>query len=331
MLALLDELSEPYRPLTNALHIGFVIENRDPDQLGGVKVKIPGLMDFDIPDELPWCYPIRSWFIGGSDISNNIFVPEINSQLVVFFPNEDDPYTLFYYGYISNIPNKNECMQGAYPHSYGFHDSTGFLVFINKLIEHFTLEHSSRLQITFDKDGNVTVDIPKNLKITIGGNVKINVADFVEETIDEYRKVSVGDKDELTVIGNRRVKVLADYHELVSGKKTEEAIVGKDSTVGGNLVERINGQHQMEVISHQNITTGGDQNIKSNGNQLIAAALTQWIQAATTHINLPGPDPLVPYVYPPLLPEEPSIIIPPDKEEEFCSKPDPGYSPLPEE
>lgn len=133
---------------------GIVVDNLDPLMLGRVRVSY-SLVE-DVEDELlPWCYPSGSSFLGNSRDSIMLCVPEVGSEVKVYFPTRDR-YMPYYKGTEFSI--ENMCTFFAdedYPQVYGFKDSVGNFVRMNKKKKTITVQHSSTSNLFIDSDGSL--------------------------------------------------------------------------------------------------------------------------------------------------------------------------------
>jgi hypothetical protein len=72
-----------------AMHVGEVVDRNDPEILGRVRVRVPGLMD----DAGPWAWPLGMPG-GGKGQRGFKMVPRLNAEVAVFFKggDPDAPY-----------------------------------------------------------------------------------------------------------------------------------------------------------------------------------------------------------------------------------------------
>lgn len=160
-------------------HRGLVKENQDPKKLGRIKVTIDGLLQGSI-SQLPWIYPIFPVFLGGSPNSIIFSVPEINSEVVVFFPYEGDIYFPFFSGHWPTAQHVTD-FDADYPDAYGFIDPVGNLLRINKKTGIFELKINGNATISvsgdaiLNIDGNVTFTASGDVTATVGGNANVAV------------------------------------------------------------------------------------------------------------------------------------------------------------
>jgi uncharacterized protein involved in type VI secretion and phage assembly len=83
-----DDLGQPHHL---GLHIGYVVDRDDPEQLGRVRVCVPGLIE----PHGPWAWPLGT--SGGGSKNRGFFaVPENGAEVGVFFKQGDldAPYYL---------------------------------------------------------------------------------------------------------------------------------------------------------------------------------------------------------------------------------------------
>ena len=138
---------------------GIVVDNLDPLMLGRVKVSYSIIEDAEDKD-LPWCYPTGNVFLGNSKESIAFSVPEIGSDVKVYFPTKD-MYMPYYKG--TEFNSENMCTFFAdedYPQVYGFKDSIGNFVRVNKKRKTITIQHSSTSNLFIDSDGSITYTLP---------------------------------------------------------------------------------------------------------------------------------------------------------------------------
>lgn len=154
---------------------GLVVNNLDPMMLGRVQVSYA--MVEDSPDEnLPWCYPSTNVFLGNSKNSIMFSVPEVGSSVKVYFPTRD-MYMPFYKA--SEFNAENMCTFFAdedYPNVYGFKDSTGNFVRVNKAKKTITIQHSSTSNLFIDSDGSLTYTLADGsfFQMNYGGTWKLS-------------------------------------------------------------------------------------------------------------------------------------------------------------
>ena len=103
------EFFKPQRPTEDMWYIGNVENNMDPLKLRRLQIRT--IMHEDLATEdLPWASPIPNCFLGTSPNSEDFAVPEIGSQVRVFFPSHDQN-TPFYMGGETNEYNVHFLMR----------------------------------------------------------------------------------------------------------------------------------------------------------------------------------------------------------------------------
>jgi len=153
---------------------GIVVDNVDPLKLKRVKVSILGFIEGSA-SELPWCFPKNETFLGGSNNSGKVAVPEVGSELEVRFPFEDI-YSPFYDGYWCSSKTSISDFDADYPNSYGFKDSTGTKLVINKAQKTLKFDHTSGITFEMSQDGKLTIDIPQDFTFTTATKTLIESA-----------------------------------------------------------------------------------------------------------------------------------------------------------
>ena len=162
------------------------MDAEDGLKLGRVKCTIAEIFDDTDPDNLPWCFPKNGTGLGGQGTSSgdpvggsSFFVPEVGSELLVTFP-YGDIYTPVYSGYFQSSLTHQTFFNDDYPNSYGFADSVGNKIKVNKTSGAAEVDHQSGAKFTLDTDGNMVVTIPGNLTANVTGNLSATVSGTVD-------------------------------------------------------------------------------------------------------------------------------------------------------
>lgn len=148
-------------------YLGKVVENRDPKQLCRVKVMISLYEGIDVKD-LPWCYPAVS---NGSGAMRVVNVPDVGSEVVVEFP-YGDIHLPFYTPVfvVQKVPSE---LKESYPESYGWKDSVGNWVRVNKETREMVVVHSSGTVVRIEASGDVVVNCVKSVQIKASDDVQV--------------------------------------------------------------------------------------------------------------------------------------------------------------
>lgn len=149
---LLKEQTDP----STMSYLGLVEDNKDPEKVGRVKVRISLFSELSTED-LPWCYPMLGTH-GNSAEYGGLNVPEVGSQVRVTFPSKDltAPY---YSGAELNKVNRTTFFDDDYPHTYGYKDSIGNFVKINKERGTVQFQHNSTTNLQVAPDGSIKVGL----------------------------------------------------------------------------------------------------------------------------------------------------------------------------
>lgn len=178
---------------------GIVKSNIDPKKLGRLKIEIPGFLEGLKIIELPWIYPVNSYGLGGKSSCSSFSVPEVGSELSVIFP-YDDIYFGFYTGYWQSVTNHQSHFNTNYPNAYGWVDSTGLKLKVDKIMHAVDFIHPSGVTLSIDKLGNVsalttkkrTEDIITDLDVNVGINTNIVVGSAINTIIGTAATTTIG-------------------------------------------------------------------------------------------------------------------------------------------
>ena len=151
------------KELATMSFLGTVEDNNDPKKLHRVKVHAAPYENLTT-EQLPWALPKQS-SCGNSPTNASFNVPEIGSQVRIFFPSQDvtAPY---YEGAEFNEANRCTFFDEDYPNTYGYRDSKGNFMRINKAQETVELQHSSTTNLKVAADGSAQVSLSNGSSFT---------------------------------------------------------------------------------------------------------------------------------------------------------------------
>jgi len=170
------ELTHRAHPLRR-LWVGVVVDVQDPQRLGRVRVRVPGLLDG--LDEYPWAHPLHPPGLGGDGQSGWFSVPELQSQVLVVFPYEDI-YVPFYIGTPQFTSTHQTLFDTNYPERYGWTDGKGNHWYVDKATGEYRFVHQSGTQISVDSAGSVVVSAPGPVQVTVNGDVVVQAGGTVQ-------------------------------------------------------------------------------------------------------------------------------------------------------
>lgn len=170
------QLMNGYSPLSIPQY-GIVLDNNDPEHLMRIKVRVDGIMEGD-KDDLPWIFPQTSSLLGAKSDGGLFIIPEIDSEVILYWPNKDDIYHCYYY---ATHPSKktiaNSNFLEDYPETYGFTDKTGQYIRVNKKKNYVEFKRPDSSWFQLDGDGNLHINIPGDVIINVGKNMNLTVSD----------------------------------------------------------------------------------------------------------------------------------------------------------
>lgn len=161
--------------------LALVVDDKDPDELSRVKVRVLPLMkDIDEAD-LPWAEPIN-YFLGHSADTGEHRPPEIGTEVFVLITKRG---TNFYYthdAYIEGFALYGKFPAGdieglgsqTYPQPRFKLYKDGSVHFVNTDTAEQGVFTSSGTTVLIDSDGNVIVDSPGDVTVTAGGELVLD-------------------------------------------------------------------------------------------------------------------------------------------------------------
>jgi len=168
-------------PRYTALYIGEVVDRDDPEGLGRVRVRIPGLVD----PASPWAFPLGT-VGGGSDRRGFFSVPEKGAEVGVLFHQGDVDHPFYLCGHWGKPNGKAEVPEPArdlpkeeVPQVRAFETSRFLLVFDDRAgKESFLIkDKKSGDEIEFDGSAmGITIKATSALLLKADGMVNIEGA-----------------------------------------------------------------------------------------------------------------------------------------------------------
>lgn len=155
------------KKLTDEPKFGIVIENNDPDQLGKVKVYIPGIFE-GRAENLPWIRRKNDTTFCGMD-AELFDVPSIGSIVEVRWSYDEN--TPVYQGPPYNKKQRSGLFLNNYPHEGGIRFGKCYLKF-DKASNLLTLSNGKAF-IQCDPMGNISFTCTGNMDLTCKGDVNI--------------------------------------------------------------------------------------------------------------------------------------------------------------
>jgi len=193
-----------------ALYVGVVVDNVDPECIGRVRIRIPGLVE----PMSQWAFPLGT--VGGGSAKRGFFaVPENGSEVGVLFHQGDVDHPHYLCGHwgkpdgnvetptpIAELSKEDAVQVRAFETKrflLVFDDRSGkeqLLLKDKETSDHFTLK----------ADEGVTLKTAKNVRIEATENLEVTIQGAANVSIDGDATVAVGGDAKLEVSGKVVVK-----------------------------------------------------------------------------------------------------------------------------
>lgn len=218
-------------------YLGCVVDNNDPKKLGRLKVRVAPYSELST-EEIPWAYP-KLGTHGNSAEYGGLNVPEVGSQVRVDFPSRDltAPY---YSGAELNEVNRTTFFDEDYPNTYGYKDSVGNFMRINKErgtahFQHFT---------------------STNLQVAPEGSIKVGLSNGAFFTFDNNNnfELNIGTLD---ITGTMDGSLNIDSNNEVDIKAGKVSIKAKEFQVDGNATFSCGASGSFLTLGHLVIVKNG--------------------------------------------------------------------------
>ncbi len=189
----------------NNTYFGKVIINDDPERMGRCKIKVLGVFDELLDNDLPWAFPAyNSTFAGGASKGyGSISVPKLDTIVRVRFEN-GDAYSPVYW----SIPVVNDAMKAELNDSY-----------LNSHV------------VTYDEDEKMKILYSPSIGLKYhlnGSHITINPDKSITIEHDATQSVIELNGSNITVVANNKIEATAptkieinSSNVHVNGVKTE--------------------------------------------------------------------------------------------------------------
>lgn len=187
-------------------YLGCVEDNNDPKKLGRIKVRVAPYADLSTED-LPWAYP-KLGTHGNSAEYGGLNVPELGSQVRIEFPSRDltAPY---YTGAELNEVNRTTFFDEDYPNTYGYKDSVGNFIKVNKERGTVHLQHFTSTNLQVAPEGSIKVCLSNGAFFTFdnGNNFELNIGTLsLTGTVDGSFTANANGSVDINASGGTHIK-----------------------------------------------------------------------------------------------------------------------------
>jgi uncharacterized protein involved in type VI secretion and phage assembly len=182
---------------------GVVEADNDPYNSGRVRIRVFGVFDDILTENLPWAI-MSDPFMGGISGWGGFIVPDVGSHVWVFFE-AGDPTQPVYFAGAPAVPHgpPEATENGTYPRNKVIRTSVGHVIEIDDSegANRIRVHHSSGTDVLIDDAGNVTYTCVGNVHRTIKGNL----TEVVDGTVSRHSKGGTDETSdsEISINGSR--------------------------------------------------------------------------------------------------------------------------------
>lgn len=233
-------------------YIGQVLDNKDPEKIGRCKIRIHGLHDELLPEELPWSIPEFSLNFSSK---GSFMVPEIGTLVYVKF-DDGDIYEPIYSGKVLDREHLDfeSDYQEDYPDSVILYETkNGDYLKVNRFKGEFSLKTAAGVLMKFSENGDIelTNESSENgdAKINIKGNFSIDdklgnfslatqqhmTSAFSDVTLISNGSVTTKSLDDISFETNREFNVMTGDRTVIKSR-TENRQESIENNIIANTV-----------------------------------------------------------------------------------------------
>lgn len=202
------------------LLVGVVVDNNDPDQRQKVRVVVPGILEADAVDNLPWLLPRQVSMFGVGDNYGSIRIPRVGSRVYVSFQDGDVHFGQYLADVVSQATTLPAELMTNYPNRVGWASPSGDTMYLDLTTKEFQYQHVSGTSFKIDGDGNVIFMCNGDFNHAVTGDYTLNVlGDYTANIGGDSTEGVSGDKS--TVVGgDASLNATGDQTEMVGGSRT---------------------------------------------------------------------------------------------------------------
>ncbi len=250
-------LLEDSRPqaVSTGLVIGLVTNNKDPEEMGRVRVKFPWLSD---DDESAWARIVSPMAGGGRGF---LYIPEVDDEVLVGFEH-GDIHRPFILGALWNGQDKvpmnasqavggdgkvnKRVLKSRSGHTITLDDTSGGeeITIVDKTGSNKIVFHSPDNSMQIKVQGDLTIEAQG--KITLKAQTGVDMSSQADFTIKGQTGVDMSSQASLNIKGQTGVDVSSQTQLTLAGQLSAELSSSTQTTVKGSLVN-VNGTGPVSV------------------------------------------------------------------------------------
>lgn len=237
--------------------VGIVIDNNDPLQQQRVRVQIPGLLESNDKELLPWFAPRRVSPYGIGDDYGVLYIPRNGSRVYVTFQEGDGSFGEYLADVVSSSVKPPAEMLTNYPDRIGFFTPIGDMAYMDLKTKDMFFRRASGTGFKIDTDGNVTLICAKDFTQTVKGNYTVSIEGQYNLSAKGDSTVDLNGNLQFTIGGDEQHKVGGSQSVTVSSSRTvscsSESHSGSISNLGDVVADGIS----LKNHKHGGVDTGG--------------------------------------------------------------------------
>lgn len=157
----------------DGIYRAVVVSTSDPDQVGRIKVRVYGIFgDSMKAADLPWAVPAHPIFSGSGSGYGQWAVPEVGSQVFVFFEGNDIYQPVYFAEAPTKVHGQPTERTTNYPTRKILRTKNGIVVYIDDTDKVIRIDHPSGKSIQMDGSGNITI-VGANVTVQASGNANV--------------------------------------------------------------------------------------------------------------------------------------------------------------